>query len=82
MILAPEPRPRPKFAYWLYDRRLTNRAVAPGLGCSHETVRLICLPFADPDRRVPRATLLASIVALTDGEITERDFHQVRERAA
>lgn len=69
-------RPRPPFARWLFERDLDFRQAAARLGCSHETVRLICLPFDDPKRRVPNVALMDKIIALTDGEVAASDFFQ------
>ena len=89
-----ERRPRPGFAPWRYERNLNLRVTAEylercaetlgleGFTCSHETVRLICLPFGDPRRRFPAADLLAAIGELTNGEITPRHFHEPQQAAA
>ncbi|HEY2178060.1 MAG TPA: hypothetical protein VGH15_05710 [Caulobacteraceae bacterium] len=71
----PRPVPRPAFARWMWERSLELKAVAAEIGCSHEQVRLICLPFADRRRRVPTAELLERIVTFTDGEIRPADFY-------
>ena len=66
---------RPTLARWIWERGLELRQVAAGLGCSYEQVRLICLPFGDPKRRVPTTELIERIVAYTAGEITAADFY-------
>jgi len=71
----PPARPKPKLAYWLFDREITDRAAAEALGCSYETVRRICLPFDDDDRRVPGAALMESIFRWTEGEVVPADFY-------
>ncbi|HZR87869.1 MAG TPA: hypothetical protein VFB02_13750 [Bradyrhizobium sp.] len=72
---APPRVVRPKFAHFLFDREVELREAAKALGCSYETVRRVCLPFADPDRRVPGKELMERIFAYTDGEIAPGDFY-------
>jgi hypothetical protein len=72
----PNPVDRPKFALWLYHRRLSARAVAPDLDVSHEQVRRICLPFGDPDWRRPSDRLKAAVKAYTRGEIDLDDWQE------
>ena len=73
--ISPHPVPRPAFARWIWERRLELKEVAVAIGCSHEQVRLICLPFEDGRRRVPTSELLERIVAYTAGEIRPADFY-------
>lgn len=77
----PTPRPRPAFALWRYERNLTLRATADLLEqsagfriCSHETVRVICLPFGDPGRMVPDSALQDAIEALTEAKVRGQDW--------
>jgi hypothetical protein len=66
---APRPLSRPAFARWVWERDLTLKEVGEALGCSYEQVRLICLPFSDPKRRVPDEPLIRRIHEYTGGEI-------------
>ena len=70
----PAIRPRPRLARWLFDRGLEFRDGGDYFGCSHETLRLVCLPFDDPKRRVPNKELMSAIYAGTAGEITAIHF--------
>lgn len=72
--LTPEPQPRPKFAQWLFDRRLKPRDVNKALGCSHEQVRRVCLPYSDPDHRAANQPLRQKIAAYTAGEVGLHDW--------
>lgn len=67
-------RPRPKFAQYLFDRRLSARDVSGRIGCSHEHARRITLPFDDPDWRKPSADLRERIAVFTDGEVGLLDW--------
>lgn len=85
---------RPGLFLWRHDHNLTLRATAalleaearalghPGFTCSDETVRLICLPFDHPRRRVPSGPLIEAIVSLTKAEIGEGHFHPEAQAAA
>jgi hypothetical protein len=67
---------RPAFARWIWERDLDLREVGEAIGCSYEHVRRMCLPFADPARKVPTdERLLRAIVAYTGGEIGIGDFY-------
>jgi hypothetical protein len=72
---APPPRSRPAFDLWLAVRKISYREAAEPLQTSHETVRLICLPFDDADRRVPNKDLMARIYRWTAGEIPPSSFY-------
>lgn len=72
---APAPLKRPKLAQWLWERDLDFRTAAGRLGRSREWVRLICLPFDDPRRRIPDQDDMARIHALTEGEVGATDFY-------
>ncbi len=74
-------RPRPKFAQYLFDRRLSAREVSAQLGISHEHARRITLPFADPDYRRPSLELRQRIQDFTGGEVGLLDWSACRERA-
>ncbi len=85
----PPPKRRPKLAQWRYDRNLTLRATADLLEqtagyrvCSHETVRVLCLPFDDPDRVEPEPDLALAIATLTGGEVRPDDFVPPEKEAA
>lgn len=72
---VPEPLKRPKLAKFLWDRDVKFAAAGEALGRTGEWVRLICLPFDDPRRRVPDAKDLERIHTWTNGEITPADFY-------
>lgn len=78
---SPAPQPRPKFAQWMFDRRLSPPEVAKQVGCSREHVRLICLPFDDGARRLPSQKLRQKIAAYTGGEIGLDDWSEALNRA-
>ena len=71
----PSPLLRPKLARYLWDRDVDLRAAGEALGRSREWVRLACLPFEDPRRRIPDAAFMERIHAWTRGEITPSDFY-------
>ncbi|HEX7887290.1 MAG TPA: hypothetical protein VF474_15035 [Phenylobacterium sp.] len=73
---APAPLNRPKLARFLWDRDLGYAAAGEHLGRSGEWVRLVCLPFDDPRRRIPDADDMARIHAWTLGEVTPADFYR------
>lgn len=72
---APPPRNLPAFALWLKVRDIDTRTAGERLECSHETIRLICLPFDDEARRVPGKSLMERIFRWTGGEIPPRSFY-------
>lgn len=74
METLPEPRQRPAFAQFLWDRGVSHRVAAAAIERSHEYVRRICLPFGDPKRTVPDQETMRRIEAYTCGAITEKDF--------
>ncbi len=78
----PTPRPRPRFAQWLWEREIQFRDAAAHCGCSHEHVRKICAPFDDPLWRPPAPKVLQNIIAWTAGEITAEDFYPPHLKAA
>ena len=74
MTEMPPPRPRPRFAQWMYDRRLSARDVSKALECSHEQVRRVCLPYDDKDHRRASQRLRQKVAHLTAGEIGLDDW--------
>lgn len=72
----PPPRQKPAFALFLWDRGISLRDAATALDRSHEYVRRICLPFGDPNRRLPDEAVLERIAKYTGGEITKADFEE------
>lgn len=78
---APPPRNLPAFALWLKLRDISERKAGRVLGCSHETIRLLCLPFDDDARRVPGKKLMEKIFTWTSGEIRPRDFYPYDQEA-
>ena len=75
------PRARPALARWLWDRQIPHREAAQALGCSHEHVRRICLPFDDPGRKVPNDALVDRVQAYTDGAVSKSDFEPAAAEA-
>lgn len=71
----PAPLNRPTLARYLWDRELSFRAAGEALGRSSEWVRLVCLPFDDPRRRIPDQADMERIHAWTRGEVTPSDFY-------
>lgn len=78
---APEAAARPKLAAWLPAHGHNFRTAAEALGVSSEAVRLWCLAFDDPNRRVPTPSLMERIVEWTGGEVTPADFYPQRLNA-
>jgi len=78
----PPPRQKPAFAQFLWDRRVSYREASKALKRSHEYVRRICLPFGDPNRRVPDDEVLARIATYTGGSISKLDFEDTAEAGA
>jgi len=74
--------PKPELALWLWLRDIGLREAAGLFGCSYEQVRLMCLPFADPRRRVPDAYLLQRIIDATAGAIGIIHFFAPDQRPA
>jgi hypothetical protein len=72
---APAPLNRPAFAHYLWERDVDFREAAEALGRSREWVRLVCLPFNDPRRRIPNCDDMAVIHAWTGGEIGPPSFY-------
>lgn len=64
---------RPALALWLWERGIKFKPAGELFGCSYETVRAICRPFDDPDRRVPTGDLMRVIVEITG--IRPADFY-------
>lgn len=75
VAVAPAPLSRPKLATYLFERDITFRAAGEALGQSQEWVRLVCLPFDDPRRRVPHKDVMERIVAWTQGAVVPADFY-------
>jgi hypothetical protein len=71
---APDPILRPKLALFLWERDLRLKAAGQALGRSHEYVRLVCLPFSDPQRTIPDDEFISRVEAFTKGAITRADF--------
>ncbi len=67
--------PRPGLAHWLADRGLMAKDAAEPLGVNKQTVRRFCLPFGNPERRVPDEEMLRKIVVWTDGAVTAESFY-------
>lgn len=76
-LTAPDIVRKPKLALFIFERDLTLHAVGEAIGCSHEHVRRLCLPFGDPRRRVPDDALMKEIVRWTNGQIGPADFYDL-----
>lgn len=74
-VPLPSPLERPKLATFLFERDISPGEASRALGRTREWLRLICLPFNDPRRRIPDEADLAKIHAWTKGEITPADFY-------
>lgn len=91
MTETPKEIGRHEFDEWCWRRGLELRDVCAGLEAaavrlqqrtgralrapSHETVRLIRLPFSDERRRVPGAEVVELIHEFTGGEIVAAHFY-------
>lgn len=75
VVQIPDPKPRPKLAWWLFDRDVDFRKAEPLFGFTREVVRRWCLPFGDPKRRTPTPDQIRTIVEVTGGEVTAADFY-------
>lgn len=71
----PDPRPSPAFETWLKARRLGYTWAAEQLGCSPEYVRLLCLPFDEPNRRDASGRVVRAVIRLTGGAVRAEDWH-------
>lgn len=82
----PPPKPMPLFALLLFQAGVDYQQAAVALESSRETIRMICLPFEDPRRRVPNRKLMVRIVDWCGGRVRPADFYepvpQVLEEAA
>lgn len=78
----PPPRPRPALDRFLSERKIAYRQAAVPLQTTGETLRLICLPFDDPQRRVPNKELMERIWRWTAGQITPASFFPYGQEAA
>lgn len=79
---VPAAVPKPPLARWLFDRNMSIRAAARLFDTSHETLRRVVLPLADPGARVPYPALMRRIIELTNGEIRPGDWYPPQDRAA
>lgn len=93
---TPEEIGRNEFDEWCWRRGLQLRDIVDGLRVaalaicretgrelrvpSIETVRLICLPFSDPRRRVPGGEVLELIHRFTAGAILAAHFYPAHLR--
>lgn len=72
---VPSPLIRPRLAKFLWERDISFREAGKALDRTGEWVRLICLPFDDPRRRIPDLQDMERIFAWTGGEVTAGDFY-------
>lgn len=66
---------RPKLWRYYRDRGLTRVQVSEVCDRTPEWVRLICLPFDDPKRRVPSPDDVQRLWEWSDGEISPSDWY-------
>lgn len=78
-MTPPVHRPRPRLARWLFDHDMTDVDAGRRLGCTGEYVRLICLPFDDPNRRVPGKRIMERVLSVTNGAVRPDDFYPIEE---
>lgn len=78
-MAAPPVVPRPHLAFWLWVRGIDWKQAGELLEMHAETARCYCLEFGNPVRRVPRSEPMQRILALTEGEVVEADFHRPRD---
>ncbi|MEW6018420.1 MAG: hypothetical protein AB1760_10150 [Pseudomonadota bacterium] len=74
---VPPPIRRPALARWIWERGLTWRQAGDYFGMSGEGLRIVCLPFSNRRRQIPRRDLMAQIYERTGGEITPDTFHDL-----
>jgi hypothetical protein len=72
---VPSPLVRPRLAQFLWERDISFREAGRALDRTGEWVRLICLPFDDPRRRIPDLQDIQRIYDWTGGEVTAGDFY-------
>lgn len=72
---APKALVRPSLAKFIWERGLDYRAAGEALGRTGEWVRLVCLPFNDPRRRVPETEDMRRIFDWSGGQIAPADFY-------
>lgn len=73
--IAPKALVRPSLAKFIWERGLDYRAAGEALGRTGEWVRLVCLPFDDPRRRVPETEDMRRIFEWSAGQIAPSDFY-------
>lgn len=73
--VAPEPANRPKLWRYYRERGLTPAEVGVVFERSDEWVRLVCLPFDDPKRRIPAQADVERAFEWSRGEITPADWY-------
>ena len=66
---------RPKLAKWMFERGIKPAEAARHIGVSAVTVRQYIRPFGDLARQVPSQSVLAKIIAWTQGDVTVADFY-------
>jgi hypothetical protein len=78
MVIRPsnaKPLALPALTLWLVERGLNPTDAARELHVSPYTIRRYCLPFGDPERRIPRPEIIERITVWTAGAITANDFY-------
>jgi hypothetical protein len=66
---------RPKLWRYYRDRGMTRNEVGAAFDRTPEWVRLICLPFDDPKRRVPSPDDVERVWSWSQGEIGPADWY-------
>jgi len=72
---VPSPLVRPRLAQFLWERDISFREAGRALDRTGEWVRLICLPFDDPRRRIPDLQDMERVFNWTGGVVTAGDFY-------
>lgn len=67
-------RPSPRFAWWLFERRLSYVEASRELRCTPAYVSALCLPFDDVNRREPGPAMQKRVMAYTGGDIQPNDW--------
>lgn len=70
----PEQQTRPKIAHFIFERGLSLRAAARKLGCSHEQLRRVALPYDHPKFRAPSDRLRAKVAVWSKGHVGIDDW--------
>lgn len=72
---APPAENRPKLWRYYRERHLSREEVGQAFGRTAEWVRLVCLPFDNPNRRVPSLDDVTRAHEWSGGEIKPSDWY-------